>query len=389
MDLNSLFGANTLPIWLAVPAFVFVISIIIVIHELGHFVAARACGVTVSAFSLGFGPEIAAFTDRWGTRWRVAWLPLGGYVKFVDDDNVSSVPTTSETAESERANASEQARKGFYHLKPVWQRAIIAAAGPFANFLLAVVVFTGFYMFVGEPQGPVKVDEVEAGSPAAKAGITPGDVILKIDGVELPNVEKLQMIVINSADRHLTFLIDRSGKQLTLDVTPQLRDDTDITGGNTRVGRIGIKHKIDENRTVRYFGPVEALERGVEQVEFTIATSMSTLWDLVSGRQFVSALAGPTKMLELSGKVASVGIEPLIRFLAFVSISIGFTNLLPIPVLDGGHLVFYAIEAVRGRPLSQRTQEMAFRVGLAVVLMLLVVTTVSHLTGVVGRMFAG
>jgi regulator of sigma E protease len=389
MDFHALFSATSLPIWLALPAFIFVISIIIVIHELGHFIAARACGVTVSAFSLGFGPEIAAFTDRWGTRWRLAWVPLGGYVKFVDDDNVSSVPTTSETADSERTIGSAEARKGFYHLKPVWQRAIIAAAGPIANFLLAIVVFAGFYMAVGEPEGPVKVDEVEVGSPAAAAGIKPGDIILKINGTALPNVERLQLIVTSSAERELTLLIDRAGQDITLKVTPQLRDDKDITGADTRVGRIGIKHQVTENRAIRYFGPIEAVQRGTQDVTLMLQGGVNAIWDLIRGSQSVSSLAGPTKILEISGKVASVGIEPLIRLLALVSVSIGFTNLLPIPVLDGGHLVFYAIEAIRGRPLSQRTQEMAFRVGLAVVLMLLVVTTVNHLTGVVGRMFAG
>jgi regulator of sigma E protease len=390
MDLNSILGASALPLWLAPPAFLFIITIIIVVHELGHFVAARLCGVTVSAFSLGFGPEVAAFTDRMGTRWRLAWLPLGGYVKFVDDDNVSSVPTSAETAAAERASASEEARKGFYHLKPVWQRAFIAAAGPLANFLLAVVVFAAFYMFVGEVQRPVRIDLVTPGAPADKAGLKAGDVIMSVNGTPLQNFERLSLIVSSSADRELSLVVDRAGQTLNLKVTPKLQDEKDILGGTAQIGKIGIQQQAsNEEVKIRYYGPAEAVQRGGEQVGLILQAGMRGIWDIVVARQSVTALAGPTKMLEAAGKVASYGIEPLIRFLAIVSIAIGMTNLLPIPVLDGGHLVFYAIEAVRGRPLSQRTQEVAFRVGLAVVLMLLVVTTVNHLTGVVGRMIAG
>ena len=390
MDLHALMNAASLPLWLAPPAFLFVITIIIVVHELGHFVAARLCGVTVSAFSLGFGPEVAAVTDRKGTRWRLAWIPLGGYVKFVDDDNASSVPTTAETAASERANASEEARKGFYHLKPVWQRAIIAAAGPIANFILAAAVFATFYAAVGEVLRPVRIDQVTADMPAEKAGLKPGDVILSVDGTPLPNFERLSLIVSTSADRELSLLVDRGGQQLTIKVTPKLQDEKDILGGSAHVGKIGIQQQASaEEPKIRYVGPIEAIQLGVQKTGLLIQAILRGMWDLAIGRQPISAIAGPTKMFEAAGKVASFGIEPLISFLAFVSIAIGMTNLLPIPVLDGGHLVFYAIEALRGRPLSQRTQEVAFRVGLAVVLMLLVVTTVNHLTGVVGRMISG
>ena len=390
MDLHAIFNSGSMPVWLAPPAFLFIITIIIVIHELGHFIAARACGVTVSAFSLGFGPEIAHVTDGRGTRWRLAWIPLGGYVKFVDDDNASSVPTTSETVAAERANASAEAQKGFYHTKPVWQRAIIAAAGPIANFLLAIVVFAGFYLAAGEEQRPVKLDRVVPGTPAEHAGLLAGDTILSVDGTSLPNIRRLQLIVSSCPDRPHTFVVDRAGQSMTLQVTPQLVDDKDILGDNARTGRIGIEQNTTtEPLKVHSFGPIEAVLSGTQDVGLILKGGVCGIWDILIARQSVAALAGPTKMLEASGKIASFGMEPLIRFLAIVSIAIGMTNLLPIPVLDGGHLVFYAIEAVRGRPLSQRTQELAFRVGLAVVLMLLVVTTVNHLTGVVGRMIAG
>ena len=390
MDLHAILNAAGQQIGISLPAYLFIITIIIVIHELGHFIAARACGVTVSAFSLGFGPEIGSFTDRKGTRWRLAWIPLGGYVKFVDDDNASSVPTTAETAAAERANASEEARKGFYHLKPVWQRAIIAAAGPAANFLLAIIVFAAFFMVTGVGQRPVKIDEVEPGMPAAEAGLKAGDTILFIDGWEVPSFERLALIVGTCADRERTLVVQRGDERMTIKVTPRLRSDKDILGDDAKVGRIGIKQlqTTADAVSVRYPGPFEALQRGASQADLLIQASMCAVWDIVTTRQSVSSLAGPTKMVELAGKVASVGIEPLIYLLAVISMAIGFTNLLPIPVLDGGHLVFYAIEAIRGRPLSQRTQEMAFRVGLAVVLMLLVITTVTHLVGVFGRVIA-
>lgn len=390
MDLHAILSVFGPQVWLAPPAFLFLITVIIVVHELGHFIAARLCGVTVSAFSLGFGPEIAHYTDRKGTRWRLAWFPLGGYVKFVDDDNASSVPTTDEKVVLERANASEEARKGFYHLKPVWQRAIIAAAGPVANFLLAIVVFAAFYMFVGEVQQPVRIDKVVVGSPAEKAGLLPGDTIVSVNGTMLDNWSRLQLIVGTSADREITLQVDRGGQVLAIKLTPLLFTDKDVLGDTARTGRIGIQQQTNTgDLKFRYFGPVEAVQRGTTEVGLILQAATRGVFDIIYGRQALTALAGPTKMVELAGKFASAGIEPLIRLLAFISIAIGFTNLLPIPVLDGGHLVFYAIEAVRGRPLSQRTQEVAFRIGLALVLMLLVITTVNHLAGVVGRVIAG
>lgn len=390
MDLQSLMGSAALPYWLMLPAFLFVITVIIVVHELGHYIAARACGVNVAAFSLGFGPEIAAYTSKSGTRWRLALYPLGGYVKFIDDDNASSVPTSAELQDQERAKGDEEARKGFYHLKPVWQRAIIAAAGPIANFILAVAIFTVFTMAIGELQRPVVIDKVEPGMPAAKAGIQAGDTILSIDGMPLPNFERLSLIVNTSADRELPVVISRGGQQLTVKVTPELTNSTDILGGQQKVGKIGIQQLgSDEEPKIRSVGAVEALQLGYTKTKLLIQAVQRGMWDLVVGRQSLCAIAGPTKMAQAAGVVASYGADKLINFLAFISIAIGMTNLLPIPILDGGHLAFYAIEAARGKPLSQRTQEVAFRIGLGIVLMLLVVTIVNHLTGCVRPWFLG
>jgi regulator of sigma E protease len=390
MDLQSLVGSAALPYWLIPPAFLFVITVIIVVHELGHYIAARACGVNVAAFSLGFGPEVAAYTDKAGTRWRLALYPLGGYVKFIDDDNASSVPTSAEVVAEEQAKGDPEQRKGFYHLKPVWQRAIIAAAGPFANFLLAVAIFTVFTVAIGELQRPVLIDKVEPGMPAAKAGLLAGDTILSIDGTPLPNFERLSLIISTSADRVLPLVVKRGDQQLTINVTPELTDATDILGGKQKVGKIGIQQSAsDEEPKIRSVGVAEALQLGFTKTKLLIQAVQRGMWDLVTGRQSLCAIAGPTKMAQAAGVVASYGPDKLINFLAFISIAIGMTNLLPIPILDGGHLAFYAIEAVRRKPLSQKTQEIAFRIGLAIVLMLLVVTIVNHLTGCVRPSFLG
>lgn len=364
----------------AIPAFLLLITVIIVVHELGHFIAARLCGVTVSAFSLGFGKEIVAFVDRQGTRWRLAWLPLGGYVKFVDDDNIASAPTTSEEQDQDRASVPPEVLKGYYRDKPVWQRMIIAAAGPVANFLLAIVVYTGVYAAFGEPIAPVRIDVVSPGKPAERAGLKVGDIIESIDGRFVENVGDLQMIITTSVDRQLNFHIDRNGQKLDIKATPEMGEISDGLGGKASVGLIGITliTKASEVTTRSYSLPA-ALWRGTQKVEGIIEGSIRGIWDLLRLRQSVGQLAGPTKIAEVTGHVALAGVTPVLEWLAFLSTAIGLTNLIPIPILDGGHLVFLALEAIRGRPLHARTQEMAFRVGLALVLMLLVYTTVSHL----------
>ena len=381
MDLQSLIGSAALPYWLIPPAFLFVFTVIIVVHELGHYFAGRLFGVGVRTFSLFMGPELLGFTDSKGTRWRISAIPLGGYVQWIDDDNISSMPTTAETVSAEMA-ADDERRKSFYHSKPVWQRAIIAAAGPVANFLLAIAIFTAFSMATGEVLRPVVVDKLAPGFPAEKAGVLVGDVILSIDGTPLPNFQRLQLIVNTSADRSLPLVIKRGGQELTVLVKPELKDDTDLLGGKVRVGKIGIQQDSSEDApNIRPVGAPEALQMGFTQTKLLIEAVQRGMWDLVVGRQSLCAIAGPTKMAEAAGKVASFGLDKLISFLAFVSVAIGMTNLLPIPILDGGHLAFYAIEAARGKPLSQRTQEIAFRIGLSIVLMLLMLTLFYHWAG--------
>lgn len=348
-------------------AFLFVLTVVVFVHELGHFLVARWCGVKVKVFSIGFGREIFGFHDRHGTRWRVAWIPLGGYVKFMDDENAASAPSTEALS-----RMSPQERAGSFHLKPLYQRAAVVAAGPIANFLLAIVIFAVMFTFVGIRTTEPRVDEVVAGTPAAKAGFKPGDTIVEIDGREIDSFNDVLRIVSANADRELTIKIDRGGAPLTLKVTPEGKEVSDNLGGMIRRGQIGIKRVTGPGGTVlRKAEPVEALWLGAKETHFIIASTLQYLADIVTGRQNADQLGGPLRIAHVSGEVAKLGWEPLMHFIAVISVSIGLINLFPIPLLDGGHLLFYAAEAVRGRPLSERTQEIGFRIGLALVLMLM------------------
>ena len=373
MDLFGIVGAAWTNLWYYVPAFLFIITIIIAVHEYGHFAVARWCGVGISTFSIGFGKEIAGFTDKHGTRWRLALMPLGGYVKFIDDDNPTSVPTQAQG----QAGAVDPRS---YHGKPVWQRAAIAVAGPIANFILAIVVFGVTYGLVGEQIIPPRVDGVEAGSVAEKAGFQKGDVVKSIDGGAIDNFRIMQLIVASSCGRTIQFQVDRGGQLVDLVAAPNQVETPDEMGGTLRYGRLGIIHNGNEQEVVqKVYGPIGAVLRGTQQTQYVISASLRGIWDILRGCQKLDQLAGPTKLVEVSGRVASYGFDQLLQFLAVVSVGIGLFNLFPIPMLDGGHLAMYAIEAVRGRPLSERTQEMAFRVGFSLVLMLLILTIGNHL----------
>jgi len=348
-------------------SFLFVLTVVVFVHELGHFLVARWCGVRVKTFSIGFGREIFGFYDRHGTRWRLAWIPLGGYVKFMDDENAASAPSAEALA-----RMSPEQRAGSFHLKPLWQRAAVVAAGPLANFLLAVVIFAVMFSVVGIRITEPRVDEVVAGTPAARAGFQAGDVIVSIDGTETESFSDVLRIVSANADRQLAFEVDRGGTRLTLLVTPEGKEVSDNLGGTVRRGQIGIKRVTGPGGTVlRKAGPLEAVWLGIAETNFIITSTLQYLADVVVGRQNADQLGGPLRIAHVSGEVAKLGFEPLMHFIALISVSIGLINLFPIPLLDGGHLLFYAAEAVRGKPLSERTQEIGFRIGLALVLMLM------------------
>ena len=364
--------------------FLFVLTVVVFFHELGHFLVARWCGVKVKAFSIGFGKEIYGFYDRHDTRWRIAWIPLGGYVKFLDDENSASVPSK---AALEQMSAAERA--GAFQTKSLAARAAIVAAGPVANFILAIVIFALTFTFVGVQVTAPRVDELVPEGAAAAAGFKPGDVIASIDGQGIETFADMQRIVSASADRQLTFEVNRGGVLVTLKVTPARREISDRFGNKLRVGVIGIRRNPTQTEwEYKRYAPVEAVGLGVRETYFIISRTLSYLNDVIMGRESADQLGGPIRIAEVSGQVASVGFVPLLNLTAVLSVSIGLINLFPIPLLDGGHLLFYLIEGVRRKPLSERTQEIGFRIGLAVVLMLMMFATWNDL-GIVRRWLTG
>jgi regulator of sigma E protease len=372
---------GTGPIGWLIP-FLFVLSIIVFFHELGHFWVARRCGVRVLTFSVGFGPELFGFNDRHGTRWKVSAIPLGGYVKFFGDENAASVPDH----EAAQQMTAEERKVSFFH-KPVAQRAAVVAAGPIANFLLAIVIFAGIYVVYGKQISIPRVHEVQVGSAAAEAGFQPGDVILAIDDRPIESFSDMQRIVAISAGTRLKFEVERGGTKQILYATPATRQVKDNFGNVSRIGVLGITRAATPGTVkTESVGPVQAVKMGVEQTWFVIDQTLSYLGKVIVGRESADQLGGPIKIAQVSGQMASLGLLPILHLAAVLSVSIGLLNLFPIPLLDGGHLLFYAIEAVRGRPLSERAQEYGFRVGLALVVMLMVFATYNDVTGLIARL---
>ncbi|AHB49224.1 regulator [Hyphomicrobium nitrativorans NL23] len=442
--------------------FLFVLSAVVFFHELGHFLVARWCGVTVTTFSIGFGKELAAFVDRKGTRWRFAAIPLGGYVKFLDDTNVASSPGTAASAEM-----SPEARAGTFHDKPVWQRFLVVAAGPLANFILAAVIYTALNVSTGVSRVTAQVDEVVAGMPAEQAGLRAGDVITRIDGWRIETFDDVSRLVLTSSGRTLQIAVERNGETLTFPVTPAMRDERDDLGVTVRLGDIGVRRHVparvgavvpdsaaekagievgdvitaidgtaissfrdvvelvqpaaerplavtvkrgNETRALEIVPTaaeiampdgstkqvgrigvaqdrpepvavsfVEAARLGVRETYSNIVQTITGIGDIIWGRQSADQVGGPILLAEVTARVVEHGWEPLLRLTALISANIGLLNLLPIPVLDGGHLVFYTIEAIRRRPLSQRVQEIGFKIGIALVMTLIIFVNLNDL----------
>jgi regulator of sigma E protease len=350
--------------------FLFVLTVVVFVHELGHFLVARWCGVAVKTFSIGFGPEIAGFNDRHGTRWRLSWIPLGGYVKFIDDDNAASAGHKS----LEQLSPDERARS--FQSKPLAARAAVVAAGPIANFILAIVIFTAIFALFGERITAAKVDIVNPGSAAERAGFLPGDRVVSIDGKTIESFGEMQRIVGTSPDQPLHFVVDRNGQTVELTATPERKEITDHFGNVIRLGLLGIQRSASaEDWTLKRHDPLTAFGMALKESYFVISRSLGYLYDVVTGREAADQLGGPIRIAQVSGQVASAGFVALLNLAAIISVSIGLLNLFPIPMLDGGHLLFYGIEAIRGRPLSESTQEIGFRIGLAFVLMLMIFAT--------------
>jgi len=375
-------------IWHLAP-FILVLSLVVTIHELGHFLAARACGVAVERFSIGFGRALFSRRDRSGVEWRVGWIPLGGYVMFAGDPNVASVPDAAglQAMKAEiLARSGPEALARHYHFKPVWQRALVTAAGPAANFLLAIVLFAALFMAFGERTLSPRIGMVEPGGVAEAAGFRKGDLVVEAAGRRIGSFQDLVEVVQVRGGASTDFVVNRDGREIRLTATPEWRRIATEPGA-PRVGRIGLGPTEEVVRQT--FGPVEAVAKGVDRTWRVLTTSVYALGRMITGQMSAEQLNGPLGIAQMSGQIAKAGAEAapdlgrkvlyaganLIALAAVLSVGIGFMNLLPIPVLDGGHLLFYAYEAVARRPLAASVQAAGYRVGLALVLALMLFAT--------------
>jgi regulator of sigma E protease len=382
--LGAVGGATGSLLWGYLLPFLFVLTIVVFIHEMGHFLVGRWCGVGVTAFSIGFGPELLGWNDRHGTRWKISAVPLGGYVKFAGDINATSTPDPETLA---RMTPAERAVS--FHHQAVGKRAAIVAAGPVANFLLAILVFAGIAFIGGRYVLAPRIEVVQAGSAAERAGFQPGDLVRSINGRTIASFADMQRIISASAGDALSVAVDRGGAPVTLSATPDIRE-TETPFGKQRIGLLGLQGSKDPNDVQRVtYGPLEALGVGVHETWYVVERTFDYLGKLIVGRESADQLSGPIRIAQVSGQVATMGgIAALISLVAVLSVSIGLINLFPIPLLDGGHLLFYAIEAAIGRPLSERAQEIGFRIGLAIVVMLMLFATwndIVHLSSSAGR----
>ena len=365
--------------WYVLP-FIFVMSAIVFFHEFGHYIVGRWCGVKIEAFSLGFGPELCARVDRRGTRWRLAAIPLGGYVKFYGDVNAASAP---DLAGLEAMSPGERART--LTGQPLRSRAAIVAAGPIANFILAFVIFTALFMALGRSEHTARIGGVEAGSPAERAGFMAGDLVKSINGEPVETFQDLQQATMLSTGLPMAFVVERAGGEATLTATPELAVVDQGPLGKRRMGHLGIVSSGNQAdaRFERCAPPICAVWGG-EQVWFIVKATGAYVGGLIAGRESADSLSGPIAVSQIAGEMAKISPWQLFSLAALFSVSVGLINLLPIPLLDGGHLLFFALEGVRGRPLSERVQQIGLRVGIAFVALLVIFTTSHDILRLVG-----
>lgn len=383
MDILNAFGGAAGSLLGYVLPFLFVLTIVVFFHELGHFLVGRWCGVDVRAFSIGFGKELIGWTDRRGTRWKISAIPLGGYVKFAGDADGASTPDHAALG-----RMSETEKAGSFFHKRVGQRAAIVAAGPIANFILAIAIFAGTVYLYGRHILVPRVEVVQPTSAADRAGFKAGDLVLSIDGTPVESFSDMQRIVSARAGDALSIVVERAGKEVALQATPDLRE-IPSPFGKQRIGVLGLQASRDPaDWRLEHYGLTQSLRIGVFETWFVVERTYDYIGKLLVGRESTDQLSGPIRIAQVSGQVASLGgIGALLNLAAVLSVSIGLINLVPIPLLDGGHLLYYLIEAVRGRPLSERAQELGFRIGLAIVMMLMLFVTwndLSHLGASLG-----
>lgn len=359
--------------------FLFVLTVVIFFHELGHYLVGRWCGIGAKVFSVGFGPELLGFTDRSGTRWRLSAIPLGGYVRFVGDMNAASAGAADDgdLTEAERCRA--------FHTKSVWRRAATVLAGPAANFLLAIVIFAFVLAVFGRTVADPVVADLREGGAAQQAGLLPGDRFVSLDGRTIESFSDVQRHVAPRAGSPIEAVIDRSGERIALTITPERLEIEDRFGNAIEQGVIGVISNPQMGRyRVEDYGPLEAVGLGVQETWFVVARTGGYLAGVIMGRENADQIGGPIRIAQVSGQVATLGFVALLNLTAILSVSIGLLNLLPVPILDGGHLLFYAYEAVRGKPLSETAQEYGYRVGFALVIGLMVFATWNDITIIFG-----
>ena len=356
--------------------FIILILVVVFIHEYGHYYFAKKYGVGVTDFSIGFGKEIFGWNDKSGTRWKICWIPLGGYVKFFGDRNVFSQSDQEEILKK----YNEEERKKLFVLKPLYQRSLIVAAGPIANFILAIFIFLFIYMFSGKDFTPAVINEVQKDSPAQIAGLKKNDIILEIDNTKVKSILDVSKLITMSTSEYIDFMISRSDQEILFKIKPNIVDTEDNLGNKIKKKMIGIQLGAYNNEVNHVkLGPAKALFYSVNEVYFVTTSSLKYLMSILFGSGDSSQLGGPIRIAKVTGQVAEFGILPFLSMMAYISISLGLINLFPIPLLDGGHLMFYGFEKILGRPLSQKTQEGFFRIGMFLLLSLMFFATFNDL----------
>ena len=356
--------------------FIVLITLVVFIHEYGHYYFARKYGVGVTDFSIGFGKEIFGFNDKSGTRWKFCLIPLGGYVKFFGDRNVFS--QAEQEALLKQYNKADQQK--LFVTKPIYQRSLVVAAGPFANFLLAIVIFTFIYMFAGKDFTPAKIDGVQENSPAFVAGLQKEDIIFSIDDKEVKSILDVSTYINMSTSNEIDLIVLRNNAELSFSIKPKNITDKDSLGNEIKKKVLGIKIVPLYNEfNKEKLGPTKALYYAVKETWFVTTSSLDFILSLLKGNGDVSQLGGPVKIAKITGQVAQYGFIAFLSITAYISISLGLVNLFPIPVLDGGHLMFYAFEKILGRPLTQRTQEGFFRIGAFLLFSLILFITINDI----------